>query len=92
MKGHYEVPSQFTSRQAHVSNDAANSSAGHKHAMTFAPDLVQFSEEALVVFRSAELPVGARIFFKGPIRGRRNNEVNGCIRTRPKVTSIAERK
>ena len=57
----------LTARQAHVTNDNDQTTAGHEDAEALAPDLVQLLEEGVVVHDAAELRLVRRVDLKGPV-------------------------
>jgi len=67
MKRHYVVSSSLLTRQAHVSDYAADSTARGQRAMAFTPNDIEFIQESFVVLDMTELPGMISVIFEGPI-------------------------
>ena len=74
---HHGMPAAVLApRQADVANDADKPSAEHKRGVTQAPDLVELVEKLVVVGYPAQLASGATVLLQGPVRGRRQHQVD----------------
>jgi len=70
------VASSLATREAYVADDARYATAGHEHAETLGPYLIQLIEKPLVGLNVTQLARPLRILFQGSIRRARDDEVN----------------
>ena len=66
----------LASGQAHVTDDADESPAGHQGPVAQAPDLIELIEKLVVVGDPAELAGRAVVLLESPVRRRGQHEVN----------------
>ena len=63
-------------RQAHVAHHDDQPATGNKCAEAVSPDLVELSEEGVVVFDVPQLALALAVLLQRPVRRRRYGEVN----------------
>ena len=91
MQRHYVMPASALPGDTDIAYYAADSSARREDTGALLPDFVEFGQEMFVVFDVSELrPVSGGIFFQGPIRRGRDDEVHRRIGNPGKVPRIAE--
>ena len=66
----------FSPRETNVAHHANQPSAGRQRLKTALPYFVQFAQEHFVIGHVAELPGRVAVFFQGPIRRGRENQMH----------------
>ena len=78
-RDHCVAPLVLATRKTHIAYDADESAPWYQCVETLLPDLVELSEELLVVTNEPELTVGAPILFERPVRRRCQDQMHAFM-------------
>jgi hypothetical protein len=74
------VAAELPTREAHIADDASESSTGYEYSMGVPPHFIQRIEKTFVILDMSELGRMIVVCLERPVRGRRHDEVNRLVR------------